>query len=178
MIVMARNPIDVIPSFCNLVNTQSHSLEINEKMHEDHPQSWWVWVNKMTANMKKNHEEVYEDIAKNIPTYFMRYEDLKLNPVPVLEELFCFLLDTPSIEGTLVQRRIQEVASKGYAGQTAYKLKASTNSTGLCKYQHMYNAYQLEIMQRELKEMIMFWDYGQGMTDQSHDVYTNFFDVP
>ena len=30
MIVIARNPIDVIPSFANLVNTNSHSLETNE----------------------------------------------------------------------------------------------------------------------------------------------------
>ena len=37
MIVIARNPIDVIPSFFNLVNSQSHSLEFNERIHEDHP---------------------------------------------------------------------------------------------------------------------------------------------
>ena len=56
--------------------------------------------------MKTNHEGVYEDLARVLPTYFMRYEDLKINPVPVLKELFCFLLDVTSIEGTVVEKRL------------------------------------------------------------------------
>lgn len=63
MIVMARNPIDVIPSFANLVNTQSHSLQINEKYHVDFPDIWWEWVSKMSQNLRKNHEDVYEELA-------------------------------------------------------------------------------------------------------------------
>ena len=110
MVVLARNPIDVIPSMANLMNTQSHSLEINEQYDVDFPEIWWEWVAKISTILKTNHDEVYEDLARNaLPTYFMRYEDLKLAPVTVLEELFCFLLDVPSIEGTVVERRIQEV---------------------------------------------------------------------
>ena len=60
----------------------------------------------MTSNMKTNHEGVYEDLACVLPTYFMRYEDLKINPVPVLKELFCFLLDVTAIDGTVVEKRI------------------------------------------------------------------------
>ena len=44
MIVIARNPIDVIPSFANLANTHSHSLEINEEYHVDFPDFWDKWV--------------------------------------------------------------------------------------------------------------------------------------
>ena len=111
MIVIARNPIDVIPSLANLANTKSHSLQINEQYHIDFPDVWWEWVNKVSVSMRKNHEDVYEELAQNIPTYFMRYEDLKLNPVPVLIELFCFLLDVPSIQGTAVEQRILDVAA-------------------------------------------------------------------
>ena len=39
----------------------------------------------------------------------MRYEDLKINPVPTLTNLFCFLLDVSSIAGTVVEKRINEV---------------------------------------------------------------------
>ena len=56
--------------------------------------------------MKLNHEILVNAIATKIPTYFMRYEDLKMNPKPVLEGLFCFLLDVESIKGTVVERRI------------------------------------------------------------------------
>ena len=44
MIVIARNPIDVIPSFANLVNTDSHSLETNEQYHIDFPEYWQKWI--------------------------------------------------------------------------------------------------------------------------------------
>ena len=56
----------------------------------------------MVQSLKENHEIVVDQMARQIPTYFMRYEDLKMNPKPVLEELFCFLLDVDSIEGTVV----------------------------------------------------------------------------
>ena len=76
MIVIARNPIDVIPSFANLVNTHSHSLEINEQYHVDFPEFWANWVTQMTQNIKDNHEGVLE-LAAAIPTFYLRFEDLK-----------------------------------------------------------------------------------------------------
>ena len=136
MIVIARNPIDVIPSFANLVNTHSHSLEINETYHVDFPEFWDQWVLKMSATMRKNHSEVLNSLARSIPTYFMRFEDLKLDPVPVLTGLFCFLLDVPSIKGTIVERKIQEVTQAGFQTKTAYKLKSTS---GLSRSNHMYS---------------------------------------
>ena len=108
MIVIARNPIDVIPSFALLKNTNSHSLTINEEWHEAFPDFWDSFVTVIVDAMKKNHEAVI-NIAGQIPTYFMRYEDLKMRPQPVLEEMFRFLLDAPSIEDTIVQKRIAEL---------------------------------------------------------------------
>ena len=58
MIVMARNPIDVMPSFANLCNTGSHSLVPNEEYHTDFPEYWDEWVNSITQSLKKNHEQV------------------------------------------------------------------------------------------------------------------------
>ena len=85
----------------------------------------------MTQNMKQNHENVLNEISSKIPTYFMRYEDLKMNPEPVLDGLFRFLLDVESIEGTVVKSRIQEVTSSGFKNKTTYKLK--TTSTNLSR---------------------------------------------
>ena len=136
MIVIARNPIDVIPSFANLVNTHSHSLEINELYHIDFPDFWESWVTGITEVCRKNHDEVLNSIAKSIPTYFMRFEDLKLRPEPVLTELFCFLLDVPSIEGTIVERRIKEVVASGYKTKTAYALKSTSQSLSRSNYMY------------------------------------------
>ena len=41
----------------------------------------------------------------------MRYEDLRLNPEPVLMEVFRFLLDVESLEGTVVEKRIQDICA-------------------------------------------------------------------
>lgn len=58
MIVMVRNPIDVLPSFANLCNTGSHSLVPNEEYHLDFPEYWDEWVNSVTQSLKQNHEQV------------------------------------------------------------------------------------------------------------------------
>ena len=115
MFVIARNPIDVMPSFANLINTGSHSLVPNEQYHVDMPQYWQKWIETCVTEIKENHDIVVNRMARQIPTYFMRYEDLKMNPRPALEELFCFLLDVASIENTNVQRRIHEVTQADFS---------------------------------------------------------------
>ena len=74
----------------------------------------------------------------------MRYEDLKVDPKPVLSDLFCFLLDVPSIEGTIVERRITEVTEAGFSNVTAYRLKSTASS--LSRNNHMYTAAQMDYM--------------------------------
>ena len=59
--------------------------------------------------MKYSHEIVMESISNKIPTLILRYEDLVLNPAKELTDLFCFLLDVPTLEGTVVQNRINTV---------------------------------------------------------------------
>ena len=115
MFVIARNPIDVFPSGAHLRNTFVHNGQINEQFHVDFPEYWDQFVRDRISCMRKNHTAVLNSIASEIPTFFMRYEDLKLNPVPALTDLFCFLLDVPSIEGTIVERRINEVTEGGFA---------------------------------------------------------------
>lgn len=44
-----------------------------------------------------------QGVENAVPTFYVRYEDLCINPLPVLLELFCFLLEVPSIEGTVIE---------------------------------------------------------------------------
>ena len=162
MLVIARNPIDVIVSFANLLNTHSHSLEVNERYDVDRPDFWGPWVSGMIAEIKANHADVLSESASQIPTFFLRYEDLKLNPEPILVAMFCFLLEVDSLEGTLCLRKIKEVASSGFTNKTAYALKS--NSMNLCRNRHMYSAQQLSMMRDELSDMISFWEYNKGKT--------------
>lgn len=162
MMVIARNPIDVYPSFCNLMNTKSHSLEVNERFDTEFPEFWQQWIERCTTAMRDNHSKVLSQVAAKIPTYFMRYEDLKLRPEPVLTELFCFMLDVDSLEGTLCERRIKEITASGFTTKTAYALKST--STNLSRNRYMYSAEQIAYMQGELADMISFWGYNKGST--------------
>ena len=44
MICIARNPLDVIPSFAYLIHLMSHSLITREKLHLHFPAWWTTWV--------------------------------------------------------------------------------------------------------------------------------------
>ena len=74
----------------------------------------------------------------DIPTMFIRYEDLLMCPEPVLNELFCFLLDTSSIKGTVVEKRIKEVTKSDISTRALYSLKDT--SLNFNKNEHMYSA--------------------------------------
>lgn len=50
---------------------------------------------------------------KTIPVYFFRYEDLMRDPAPILSKIFSFSLGVPSIEGTIIERRITDTISAG-----------------------------------------------------------------
>ena len=136
MVCIVRNPIDVIPSYAYLSSFVSHSLVPNEKLHVDFPEWWNEWVVAMSRCIQFNHTFVVDNLAKEIPTYILRYEDLLINPEPVLIECFQFLLDVPTIEGTVVEKRIKDISSSGFASKSVYKLKTSTKD--LMKNSHMY----------------------------------------
>ena len=71
-----------------------------------------------------------------IPTYIFRYEDLVLDPEPVLHECFRFLLDVHSLEGTVIEARIKAISNKGFETKSVYSLKC--NQQVLNKNAHMY----------------------------------------
>ena len=53
--------------------------------------------------------------------YFFRFEDVLTEPKRVLTELFTFILGVESIEGTVMEQRIEEVIAMGNKKNTAYK---------------------------------------------------------
>ena len=56
-------------------------------------------VKEGTTGLEQFHSRVIKDMKPTVPTYFMRFEDLRMEPERILSELFCFLLDVKSIEG-------------------------------------------------------------------------------
>ena len=126
-ISVVRNPIDAIVSYCYLKNTLSHSHVSVEKPNEVDPVWWDGFVTKTAEAMSLTSLEINRQVMPTIPTYYVRYEDLSLDPLTTLTELFCFLLEVPSIQGTVVERRIQDYCADGIQNTIVYKLKTAQN---------------------------------------------------
>ena len=102
-LVIVRNPIDAFPSLIGLMCGLSHSLVPKQKIEEEYPDWWKVWITRCSKSLANFHDVTVNEIARKIPTYYLRYEDLRLNSNEVMKDVFKFLLDVPSIEGTIVE---------------------------------------------------------------------------
>ena len=75
------------------------------------------------AEEHKKTTTLQDSISAHIPAYVIRFEDLLTDPTPILKDLFRFLLEVPSIEGTVVEQRINETCTPKNAPKSLYKLK-------------------------------------------------------
>lgn len=53
---------------------------------------------------------------ENFPVLFFRFEDIMQDPKKVLMDVFAFTLDRPSVEGTLIEKRIDYLIRKKAEG--------------------------------------------------------------
>ena len=119
-------------------------------------------------------QRMINTISKEIPTYFCRYEDLRTDPVPVLNEVFRFLLDVTSIDGTVVAKRIQDVAAEGYEAKAVYKLKST--STNLNRNAFMYSEEQIDFLRQEMKDTLYYFGYTNHPTEENDTAFFTFND--
>ena len=62
------------------------------------------------TSLSKAHNEaclvMKNTLEPTIPTFYVRYEDMCLDANTTLNKLFCFLLEVPTLEGTVIEKRI------------------------------------------------------------------------
>ena len=51
MIMIVRNPIDVVPSFASLYLSKSHDFSLETKLHEEFPQFWDQFIEFSVNNL-------------------------------------------------------------------------------------------------------------------------------
>ena len=121
--LIVRNPLDSIFSQANLSQTRGHSLQVENEYHVDFPEWWDKFVKSKIALIKEFFEFVHSKMDPQVPIHFMRYEDLVVRPNDELCKLFSFLLDVESVEGTVIEQRIFDLAEAGNERNTVYKTK-------------------------------------------------------
>ena len=171
MFCVTRNPMEIIASYAFFTCMKSHSLMPTELIHEQFPDWWDKWVKDMAEMIRFNHDYITNTLSAQIPTYIFRYEDLVLDPEPVLLECFRFLLDVHSLEGTVVEQRIKNISQQGFAAKSVYALK--NTETNLNKNRHMYNEEQM----KHLKEVLLDYNLFMGYTNsyKAENDPTSFF---
>ena len=168
-IVIMRNPIDSLSSFAHLMFTGTQSLTPKEEYYKDFPETWDTFLRAVTPVISESFKMLRESISKQIPTYYCRYEDLRNDPKTVLTEIFRFILDVPRFEGTVVEKRIQDIAAEGSDLKAIYKLK--THSNNMNRNAFMYSEEQMDYLKSELKDVLFFFGY----TNHSSEHDTAFF---
>jgi len=63
---------------------------------------------------------------RQVPTLFVRFEDLNNNPEPELRNIMRFMTGLKDLDGTNAERRVKEVMAKGHAAAQTYALKETT----------------------------------------------------
>ena len=112
---IVRNPLDQIVSFASLCNTASHSNKPEYEFERDYPEYWDWFVRSQIGKMQRFFATLIRHCTQEgrNPLYIVRYEDLVLEPKKTLMGLMSYLFEKRDINGTIIERRIDEVLSKG-----------------------------------------------------------------
>lgn len=115
VILAVRNPLDVFVSFFNMVASQTHTKTIAEDITDGRIGEYWDRFFESDVRMWVEWHDFWMDRirASQVPVFLFRFEDLLLNPEPVLKDMFRFILAKESIDGTVIEQRIRETISGG-----------------------------------------------------------------
>ena len=93
----------------------------------------------------------------------MRYEDLILNQRETVTNVIKFILDVPSIEGTVAEVQVHKATESGQDNIKTYAHKSGTGK--LNRHWDKYTNKSLEEIKRVCKEGLHFWGYTENADD-------------
>ena len=173
VIVIVRNPMDTNLSWLHLVATMCHSEKSPFNYEELYPNYFDWWVKDCCTHVNNWMLTLMNDAKfRNVPTLFLRFEDLVMNPEKELTNMMRFLLGRNDLAGTNAERRIKEVIAMGDTATQTYTLKESTKKCNANA--HRYNASQKAWIMENMKEMLHFFGYARLPTDPDNN--TGFFE--
>ena len=135
-------------------------------INELSPSYWDKFIHEYVKMMAQQHEIVTERISEAIPTLYLRYEDLLVRPEETLKEMYSFMLGVRSIEGTLIESRIENLCAEMFSD-------IQINAEQLNDTIKMYNKEQLEFIKEELRDFLYFFNYTDHPLES--DPNTSFF---
>ena len=98
---MVRNPLETIASNARNYAHQGHDLTLDQDLNTEFPEFWDKFVEATATNIARSYEFMTQKLDK-IPTLFVRYEDLVLDPETTLTDLFKFMLGVEILDKTIL----------------------------------------------------------------------------
>ena len=150
-----RNPFDTLVSYFNLFATRKHTETIAPEVFETFAHVWQHVIEESSASMAKCHQ-FWQEQAKTIPVYFVRYEDLLLKREETLRKMFCFLLNVTDIEGTLIEALIKRAVDEG--PKQIYKPRMGKIDSN----RDRYSPEQIKFIEKTMKPFLVSCGYADG----------------
>lgn len=111
LVYITRHPVDVFASHATLMFAKSHSMEPLKPWNEY--KVWPHFIKNSVGQYRDFHAYIHKQSEKT-PTFFLTYEDLVFNQEATIKQLFSFMLDVESVEGTVIAGKIAEYCNKGF----------------------------------------------------------------
>jgi len=146
-IVLVRNPFDVIDSYFNMGATGSHSKSIDDGEYLKFADHWENFIAEKSEMWSKFHDFW---LNAEVPTYVVRYEDLRHDPQSTMTNLFKFLLGSDSFVKSGIKTSIDAYFDDQSRKQTVYKPRSGTILTSLKHYTRNQLKTILSNAQREI----------------------------
>jgi len=105
-VLVVRNPLDCLVSFFNMGMTASHNNSIHDDDYGLIKDVFEAYIWDEILVWKEFHS-YWCDGHVPIPTYVVWYEDLMKKKFETVCEIFSFLMNVPSIEGTVIEGLIR-----------------------------------------------------------------------
>lgn len=149
-ILEVRNPLDAITSLFNMVCTGSHNKSMHNGDYGKFSEEWNEFIEQEVSVWKDFHDFW---LNSKIPVHIIRYEDILRDPRPTMLKLFSFILNTPSLEGTLIERYVDLAVME--KAPEIYKPREGRVNSNLDKF----NKEQLNYIYTNAKELLDMMGY-------------------
>ena len=158
--ICTRYEIDVLVSFYYLVYCQVHGLQFNNKLTEEPLYTKWLDFQQRASDAYSKWYEYWINIAETTdrPVFFFRFEDVVKDPAKELKEVFRFILGMESIEGTVIERRVDEVAAWSAEQNQSYKPRTEAQ-TAVNKNLKNFRQVQLDQMKSDHEKLFHIFGY-------------------
>ena len=154
-ILLVRSPLDCITSLFNMVCSGTHDLSIEDADFNRFPNHWAEFIQQEISVWKDFHDFW---LKAKIPVHVIRYEDIVLAPKPTLIELFKFVLNVNTLEGTRIEQYV-ELACREKAPEV-YKPRKGKVNNNVAKFKPEH----LEYMYNYARDLIDRFGYTQLFT--------------